>query len=378
LISERLMQIVSAAYEAALDEQQWPQVLELISAEIGGCASFLLVGDKRNGGLPIHLADKMPGDSLTQYAAHWFRYCPRFAFGARHPERPIFYDYLHTSEAEMDRSEFYDWLSSVDLRYYMAMRILDNDEALGWIAVQRTRRQGHIDEQQLRKAEYLLPHLNRAMRVAVRLSDAGVQTKSAWECMDSWPVGAILLDSDARVLFANKTACQIVGRGDALAWSQRTIVALRRGDALALQLLIASALTIDGPVTSQALSLARSSGARPYVLVATPISATAVGIALGTARALILVTDPEATPTPPAQLLQQLFGLTPRQAELACHLGRGLSIEACAAQMTLTRGSIRVYVEQIFAKTGVNRQADLVRLLSAIAMAASRRQVTDE
>jgi len=59
--------------------------------------------------------------------------------------------------------------------------------------------------------------------------------------------------------------------------------------------------------------------------------------------------------------LEAQFGLTPSQAHLAALLYDGASVKQAAGQLGITEGSARQYLRRIFAKTGINRQVDLIR-----------------
>ncbi|HLW26409.1 MAG TPA: helix-turn-helix transcriptional regulator, partial [Kiloniellales bacterium] len=57
------------------------------------------------------------------------------------------------------------------------------------------------------------------------------------------------------------------------------------------------------------------------------------------------------------------FGLTAAEAELALEIMRGDGREAAAARLGITVATVRTHLLHIFEKTGVHRQAELVRLL---------------
>jgi DNA-binding CsgD family transcriptional regulator len=61
--------------------------------------------------------------------------------------------------------------------------------------------------------------------------------------------------------------------------------------------------------------------------------------------------------------LKQLYGFTATEARLANHLMEGLSLEDCCAAMGIRRTTARMHLRNIFAKTGVRRQGELVSLL---------------
>ncbi len=62
-------------------------------------------------------------------------------------------------------------------------------------------------------------------------------------------------------------------------------------------------------------------------------------------------------------MLEELFKLTPAEANLAIKLARGLSIAGVSAEQNISRHTSRAQLKSIFAKTGVTRQAELVRMV---------------
>jgi len=68
-----------------------------------------------------------------------------------------------------------------------------------------------------------------------------------------------------------------------------------------------------------------------------------------------------AQPSP--VLLSKLFGLAPSEAMLAIRLSEGATLRETARQLGITENSARTYSKRVFLKTGVRRQADLVRVI---------------
>jgi DNA-binding CsgD family transcriptional regulator len=58
------------------------------------------------------------------------------------------------------------------------------------------------------------------------------------------------------------------------------------------------------------------------------------------------------------------YGLTPTEVRLATHIAAGGSVADYAALHKVSEGTVRTHLKAVFAKTGVHRQADLVRLLA--------------
>lgn len=66
-----------------------------------------------------------------------------------------------------------------------------------------------------------------------------------------------------------------------------------------------------------------------------------------------------------AQLLVASFDLTPAQARLALVITQGKGLKAAARELGISVHTAHTQLAQLFDKTGVRRQSDLVRLLAA-------------
>jgi DNA-binding CsgD family transcriptional regulator len=84
------------------------------------------------------------------------------------------------------------------------------------------------------------------------------------------------------------------------------------------------------------------------------------------ASVVVLVTPVVIADVPTAEVIQGLFDLTPTEARVARALGRGETVAEIAASNRVAQPTVRNQIREIFSKTGVNRQADLVGLLRGI------------
>jgi DNA-binding CsgD family transcriptional regulator len=63
--------------------------------------------------------------------------------------------------------------------------------------------------------------------------------------------------------------------------------------------------------------------------------------------------------------IRQRFGLTPAQAQLTMLICNGHTVTQAAAALDITAPSARQYLQRIFDRIGVRRQADLVRMVTS-------------
>ena len=75
----------------------------------------------------------------------------------------------------------------------------------------------------------------------------------------------------------------------------------------------------------------------------------------------------EKSAAPATAILQAAYRLTPAEARLAQALSSGTSLAEAASRFAITAATARSQLKAIFAKTGVSRQSDLVRLVAGLA-----------
>ncbi len=77
----------------------------------------------------------------------------------------------------------------------------------------------------------------------------------------------------------------------------------------------------------------------------------------------MFISDPDLHESTSKKTLGELFELTPAEANLAILLARGLSLADVSQAQNISQHTARAQLKAIFAKTGVSRQAELVRLV---------------
>jgi DNA-binding CsgD family transcriptional regulator len=83
---------------------------------------------------------------------------------------------------------------------------------------------------------------------------------------------------------------------------------------------------------------------------------------------IVLLLSRETSPDPNPQRLQQMFGLTCAEVQLATSLVHGQSPLEIAHQCNVSRTTIRSHLAALFSKTDTNRQSELVALLRQVSV----------
>jgi DNA-binding CsgD family transcriptional regulator len=221
-----------------------------------------------------------------------------------------------------------------------------------------------------------MPHGNTAVegreRPAWRAAPADPEAL-AW-LLDQMPVSIFLVARAARMVWMNLSARRLVRCGDGLALSDGRLVVTSHGQRPSLADVVRRAL--DGgdaePARDpQVIMISRSSGSSPLVVVCLRVGARARGQAERKTEAALFVSDPDRGLRTSRKRLRQLFDLTPAEAEFAALLAGGYAVRAAAARLGISEETARTHVKRVFLKTGVRRQAELVRLALAAATAGA-------
>jgi DNA-binding CsgD family transcriptional regulator len=225
-----------------------------------------------------------------------------------------------------------------------------------------------FDAGQKRLFAGLAQHLVRAVALQRRLYHLTFTSEGAVAGIDDLHQGFFLVDAQARPVFVNRVGCALLDARDGLRLQGGALSALGADDERDLWALIASCHDSTPAGIGGKMTLRRESGRLPLDVLVTPArqeAAMAVMPWMMARRpaAIVLVSDPEMEIRSRIDSLRERFGLTPAEAAFALEIVKGDGRKATADRLGITVGTARSHLSKIFDKTGVTRQAELVRLL---------------
>lgn len=233
----------------------------------------------------------------------------------------------------------------------------------------------------------LIPHVSRAMGLMLRLETTRVQNASLLASMDRLNFGVALLNAEMQVQHMNHAAQAVLQRGDGLSLNkkqQQFEGRLDNAENPYLNVISWLEMVRNTPLSAQPHFLqgalvvrvngaeANVCGQNPaskkyYRLQCVPLPKTDAWFEqLQKARYVVFITDPDAVKLPSTARLSQLFGLTEAQSKVACELARGASYKKVSQRLKIAEDTVRSHIKEIYRKTRVNRQADLIRLILSI------------
>ena len=285
---------------------------------------------------------------------------------------------LHRTESfypedELIKTEFYsDFLRPNNLFKGFGSSLF-NDHRFAFLSIVRSKQAGPPSSRELKLLSSLTPHLQRAMQLHEQFLAPPLGANPATMILDRMSRGVIFLGHDRRVHYMNRAAIRICEDADGFSVNRDGLCcAIRPTIQAKLDALISGAINYksrppDGQgslVAGGAVALSRPSLRRPYGILVAPAPVLPLGFGIAHAAAILFVFDPECEFVPPRDLLQQLFGLTRTEAQLAISLSSGAALETAADGLGITYQTARSYLKAVFTKTRTRRQAQLVALIS--------------
>lgn len=357
---------IEKIYKAASGGSRWEDALIAVENLTGSAGAVIDLIPKSDALVRKTLAGSFTEENCAEYAGTYQAICPRIRYAVEHPGADTQYDYLFMTERSMDRDPVYDWFGKHGLRYYVGCSVTSTPNYLAYASLQRTRRQGHASPKDVELFNLLKPHLTHAVSLADQLGTLRSYQQFSSAVFEALPQAVFALDGNGLVLFANAAAEEVIGSCDGLRVEAGCLRCALPSEQAPLETRIRGAIVPLGGCSSAWTRVSRVSGRLPYAVFVAPLHVADEDLLATEAKVLLVVHDPCARRNPDLHMLTAIYGLTETEARLASAISAGHSLESAAASLHMQIATARSHLKSVFAKLGVNRQQDLVRLLTSL------------
>ncbi|HEY4805884.1 MAG TPA: helix-turn-helix transcriptional regulator [Paraburkholderia sp.] len=368
--------LIDAIYDAGFDTQRWPDVCARIARRIGAQHVNLTILPDENA-FPLDEWDGIDASFARSYAQHYGGFDPLLPHVRRWAAGTLVTDTMLRRQASYERSAFVqEWVRPQHVYTVAFANVLREGDMAGVFGA--LRRETHFfSADELDAVRALLPHLRNALRVQRHTARATVSHDKSEsvpaDALDALAHGVLIVDADARIVFANRAATAQLARANGLRSEHTTLTAATAAATQALRALIERAAGRDARGrTGGAMLIARQPPDEPLQALISPLGAHRhADIAHGarTGTAMLIVIDPQSSRRGVETRLVALFGLTPAEARVACEVGKGLNPKDVAEALQVLPSTVRTHLHHVFAKTATRRQAELMRLIAQLAIA---------
>ena len=370
--SHDLHALSDAIYEAAFIPDSWPALLHAIASLTGTVGGALIATPPT---YPKWTPALLPKPRWTTsepvkdmfaafFSEGWVAQCD-WVGRARKLEHPGFVtDRDLFAPGEYEQTPSYKFYRRHGVGYGAGLFLqIPSSDRFAFVFEQR-HEDGPIKSATIERLNQLRPDLARAALIACRLGLERAQ--AATQTLAILGLPAVVLSATHRMLAANDLMQALMPdivdehAGSRFHLTNRLADA-RLAAALANTLVAAHPSDVK-PVFS--IPLVAQAHHPAMVAHVVPVRRQARDLFVG-ATNLVIMTPVCNQQLPSTDVIQGLFDLTPAESRVARLIACGDTVCRIAVVSQRTEGTVRAQLKSIFAKTGVNRQAELVSLLGA-------------
>ena len=360
--------LVTLFYSAATGAIPWNDALRTTADAFGSCGTLFGVHDTTMKSIVLESHSYSAEFLASFFASDIYANDPRMPHIVNVPAGSVFFDSMLYDPAQMARDP---WVNA-------SMETLRVDDELGAklrmpnglavFALLRASKEGRHPPEAVAMLRRLAPHLERACALGYVLDRNAKTADAVLDALASRADGVILLDAAGQLAFVNSAAEAILRRGDGIQWRDGAFGTRRLPETQVLHRHIGDAIAAalhKGERPGGRMLVSRAGGQRPYALLVLPVpSGAKILAALAIACAIHIQDLAAAAPVPDEAMA--LFGLSPREADLAVALVHAGTLDKAARTARMAHNTARNHLQRIFAKTGTSGQADLVQFLSRL------------
>ena len=369
---ETFARVLASLHEAAFDPECWPDFSAVTDEALGVHGQSMFFGDGVSAE-DVRLAFYWTctrGDRRTDierlYHGTYYHMDERLARLRQAPAGRLLHNTELLTRRELKTSPTYRALHAYNSANAVHVRLEGPaGSRIVWVVHDPVDRDGWTSAR-LDAVRRLLPHIRQTVRVQVALGRVDTLGATLDDILDAAGLGVVQLDRRARIVAVNDRARSLLAAGDVLLDAAGSLFTRAPAANAELQELLARALPPFGtPAAGGSMAAPRLAGP-PLVLHVVPVGAGETHPGPWPVAALVLVPDAIAADVD-AGAVAETLGFTRAESQVAVMLARGMTVRAVAAATNRGESTVRSHVKQMFAKQGLTRQPELVRLVRSVA-----------
>ena len=366
--AEQLSELVGEVYDAALDPALWSDVVGKAGRFVGGSAAAIYAKS------PTALTGHVYYESGTDphYRELYFNKFIKF-------DPSVTSHYFADVEQPIATADYMPYQEFLETRFYKEWArpqgwvdslnaVLDRSvTSAALFVVFRHQRDGVVDDETRRRMRLIVPHIRRAMLIGRLVDLRSADAANLADTLDGLSAAMCAVDADGRIVHANVACRVLLDARDFLSVIGGRIVASDAKIDQAFRELFAAADSGDAAIGTRgiALPLVARDGSH-YVAHVLPLTSGArhlAGIAPSAAAALFICKVAAEIRSPPG-IIARAYNLTPAELRVLLAIVDVGGVPEVATALGVAVTTIKTHLSRLFDKTGVTRQADLVKLVA--------------
>lgn len=351
------IELFDAIYEASAIPDRWPGVLEEIGRGIDAALGSVFV--QRAGHDMRWIGTEGATRLFHEFLGHNPPLEPIRFIEAQKIEHDGFYTDLDFKNPSLfEHAVYTEFLYPRNFGWHAVAQFNLPTGEFASVGFERYRDRGPFEPAYIEHLNALRPHLGRAAVLSAQLGLQRAQGMS--DALNTVGIPGAVLRPNGSLFVANGRFEKLIPD---VVLDRKDRVALTESGADGLLAdTIARLGTKNAAGQSRSIPVAARGGRPPMIFHIAPVRGAAQDI-FSRSLALLMVTPVDRNSVPSAAVLQVLFDLTPAEARVARGIAQAKTIDVVAMENGVSRETVRTQLAAVLAKTGMNRQAELVALL---------------
>jgi DNA-binding CsgD family transcriptional regulator/PAS domain-containing protein len=305
-------------------------VLRLLKSDF--IASYIWNDERKTFESAVFL--NMNPDNLACYE-RYYQFCDPITPALQKRRRATLVCEIMPQE-ELEKTEFFnDFLMADGLHHGINVYAYDGDLNIGDLRIWRARHRPEFGTREALLLDTVLPHFRNALRNARALAAVRGQANMWHDLMDKTPAALFLFDDAGRLVYRNRNAAAVENEisNEAYASFYGFVRSLRDRDLSRAQW---------GPFFLSVLRLTSPHNTRPHTAV------------------LAQRSNPEKVDE---AYLRRKYRLSPREAEIALLVCKGLTDPEIASVLGIAFSTVRTHLKHLFMKLDVTTRSEMIHAL---------------
>jgi PAS domain-containing protein len=206
-----LSELIGSIYDTVVDPSACPTMLNRLAALLGATGGAQVGAYNAKAHSATMLAPRVDPKEMPSFSQYWadvWRQCDEHPIGA------VIVPQMLISRQDRRHTEIFNGSSKPQRpERMMGATLLTEGSVSTVVSVSRPNSEGEFDAAQTRLFGALIPHLQRAVQLRLRLAALDGPPTSSAEMLNRLPHAVLLVDARARVIFANQAAARMLGAG---------------------------------------------------------------------------------------------------------------------------------------------------------------------
>jgi DNA-binding CsgD family transcriptional regulator len=357
--------LISGIYDAIPPERGWQDCLDDFVRAVGGHSGTILW---REGMGPPVLTATSGIDMLN----HVDRYLKEFEalnpfhtfFASQTPGDLAAVGPRAFSKQYLKSTYFNEWAKPQGIGDLLAGHLVRGPSAHCWLSVRRDYKRGPYSAGELSLARDVAPHLVRALKLWARLRSIRGEGTPAAAALDAFACAVIVVDAEARILHTNRLAEALLSQQKTLVTLRGQVAAPRHDETTALRAAIRLAAHKTFHDQREGVVAVHNDDQELSIVHVIPLSADGRWGGLGNRAAIVglFVADRGRGQLRALGAFISCYRLTPMEGRVLAQILTGGGLTKVAEDLAISVTTARSHLQQVFAKTGASKQAELVRM----------------